>query len=809
MRDLWLELQRAARGLCRTPLVLVAAVLSIGLAVGAVTAVFSWLDGLVLHPFPAVPEEGRLAGIEVGEPNGGMGAWSYPTYKELQRSLRSFAGVAAWGLARVSAREPGEAGSSPLLATTVSGSYFDVLRVAPVAGRAIGEPDVEAVAPVAMLGHQFWIERYHGDPAVLGRQLLLNGQGVRIVGILPPGFSGIYTGVVPQLYVPITIQPLLTGTNRLVDRKQRFWLLFARLRDGVSLAAAGREADAVARRISRSYGDRPAPGAEVMFLRVQFLGRTLSPLFLAMLSMSLLLALLATANVASLLLLRAEARRGETALRRALGASTWEVARAATSESALLALLGGAAGVGAAYAARGALYAFVPRGTFPLSLPIPISWRVLLLACLAALLVALACLGVPAVAVARVSAQATLGGAARSLGVGSMGSSRARTAIVSLQLALSVLSLVVAGMFARGLRAAAVDVGFSDPEHVLLVDTHLGTARLTGAAGVASLRALLSRLRDLPGVRSASVASMVPLGFGGREIVEAKVEGLAPPPDNDASTELAHVGPEYATTMRIPLLRGRDVADGDRAGAPPVALVNEAFVKRFLPGADPIGRRVDAGRGWATIVGLLHDGKYDRLDEPLHPVVYVPMAQWLVPAMTIHLRTAGDPRALAETVRRTLASIHPDLPALQARTLAEHISASTFVPRTGTEIAGAFASLGLVLAVVGLYGALAFSVALRRREIAVRMALGARGGAIGWSVGRRALAMVGIGAPGGILLAFAAGGMLRARIASLPPPDPALALLAAAVLAAAALLAAWLPAREAVRVDPAAALKGD
>ena len=807
MDTFWLDLRYAARALRRAPYVVVAAALSIGLGIGSATAVFSWMDAAVLHPFPAAADQDRLVGIEVGPPNGGMGAWSYRTFKELRDATHSFTGMAAWRMVRVATREPEEVGSAPLLATTVSGDYFNVLGVRAIIGRAITNDDVDAATPVAVVGAQYWMERWHGDPSVIGKTLLLNGQPVTIVGIAPPRFSGVYTGVVPHLYVPLTLQPRLSGVNTLDDRKLRSWLIFARLAPGVSIAVARDDADAAAKRITASYGDRPAPGAVMTPLRLEFLGAILSALFAAMLAVSGLLIVLAAANVASLLLVRGDARRREVALRRAVGASAWRVVRLTLLESGLLALAGSAIGVTTAYLARGLLYSFIPRGTFPVSLDIPLSWRVLLATLGAAIAVTVVCGVAPALAAMRIGATGALREGGRGL---TGGHARIRSAIVAGQMALSVVALVLAGMFVRGLQSASrVDVGFSDPQHVLLVDTDLGAARLTDTAGVSALNLVLRRLRALPGVQTATVASMVPLGFGGRRIVEVKIEGYAPSPNDNMSAERAHVGPDYAATMKIRVVSGRDIHDEDRAGTLPIALVNEAFVRQFFPSADPIGQRVDAGRGWATIVGVLHDGKYDRLDEPAHPVVYVPTAQWFLPAMTIHLRTILDPRSLAEPVRRVLSSVNPDLPAVQARTLAEHISASTFLPRTGAMVVGAFAALALVLSAVGLYGVLAYSVALRAREIALRLALGAGKTVVAWSVARRGLAIAGVGITVGGALAIGVSGLVRAKIDAVASRDPMIGVGVAVVLFVVTAIASWAPARNAVRVDPARALRSE
>jgi putative ABC transport system permease protein len=807
MNALWLDLRLAARGFLRARYVTIVSVLSIGLGVGAATAVFSWMDGLVLHPFPATTDQTRLVGVEVGLPNGGMGAWSYQSFKELRDGLTSFSGMAAFRIARASVRHPGENASTPLLATLASGRYFDVLGVKPVLGRIISDADEREIAPVAVLGYQYWMDRYGGSSDVLGKSLFLNGEPFTIIGVAPPRFSGVYTGVVPHMYVPLTWQPRITGVNALDDRKLRTWLVFARLAPGVSLDQAQKEADAVAKRIGTTYGDHPAPGAEVMELRVQFLGKTLSPLFTAMLAVTILLVVLAAANVAGLLLVRADARQGEIALRLALGASRGRLVQIVLAESALLAAAGSAIGITAAEVGRGALYFFVPRGTFPISLPIPISWRVLGVALLGAVAVTFACALAPALAGMRVAPQRSLRTGARSLAIGG---SRLRAAIVAGQLSFCMLLLVLAGMFVRGLRSAsAVDVGFRDPAHVLLVDTDLRAARVTDTTGVLALEELLKRIRALPEVQSASAATMVPLGFGGRRIVEMKVEGYAPDPDENMTAERAHVGSDYAAAMKIAVVSGRDVRDDDRAGSLPVALVNEAFARRFFAGADPIGRRIDAGRGWATIVGVLHDGKYDRLDEPLHPVVYVPLAQFFVPALTIHVRTAGDPLLLADPVRRALVSVHVDLAALQPRTLAQHTAASTFTQRTGASVLGGFALCGLLLAIVGLYGVLAFAVTLRARELAIRLALGARRAGVVWVVGRHALTIAGIGVVVGGALSLAGSRMLRSQVAGTGAADPAAFAAAAVVLVLVAAAAAWIPARRATRLDPAVVLRGE
>jgi predicted permease len=801
------DFRRAARSLMRAPYVTIVSVLSIGLGVGGATAVYSWLDGMVLHPFPAATDQGRLIGVEVGQPNGGMGAWSYQSYKEMRDGMRTVSGLAAFRLVRVAVRQPTENGSSALLATTVSGNYFDVLGAKPAIGRSITATEVDAALPVTMLDYQYWQTRFLGDRGVLGKTLLLNGDAYTIIGVAPRSFNGVYTGVRSQLYVPLTLQPRLSGTNALVNRKERTWLAFGRLAPGATIEQARQDADAVAHRIGKTYGDTPAPGARVIYLRVQFLGGTLSPLLASMLAVTILLVILASANVAALLLVRAGARQTELAVRLALGASRVDLIRAALIESAILALAGSAAGIAMASLARGALYAFVPQGSLPLTLEVPISGRVLLAALAVATTVTIVCGVGPAIASMRVPPQQSLRSGSRSL---AGGNSRVRSAIVAMQLSFCVIFLVLAGMFLRGLeRARTVDLGFTDPAHVLLVGTTLRLARLDDATGAVAIDQLLSRLRAAPRVTSASLITIVPLGFGGVDVVETRVEGYTPAPNENMGMQRSTVGSDYARTMQIRVVQGRDFVDADRAGALPVALVNETFARRYFPAGAALGGRVDDGRGWRTIVGVLHDGKYGRLDDKPEPLLYVPISQSYYPVFTLLVRSADDPRQLLDVVRKTLISVNPDLPALQPRTLAEHVAAATFTQRTGASVLGLFAAVAVLLSVIGLYGALAFAVVLRQRELAIRMAVGAGGSSVVWVVARQALTICAVGLATGGILSIIGGRVLRSQVDSVAPGDPLLYIGAALVLTMAATLSALIPARRAMRLDPALLLRGE
>lgn len=344
---------------------------------------------------------------------------------------------------------------------------------------------------------------------------------------------------------------------------------------------------------------------------------------------------------------------------------------------------------------------------------------------------------------------------------------------------------------------------------MVLVGTDLGVARLDDTAAVAALEQVLARTRELPGVVAATAATFVPLGLGGVRTVDVRVDGFTPSADESMSSVRALVGSDYAHTMGIRVLSGRDLTGQDRGGTTLVALVNETLARRFWPNGSALGRRIDAGRGWATIVGVVADGKYGALTEAPQLAVYLPIAQWPQRSITIHVRTTGDPLALVPPVRDVLTSVHPDLAVLQPRTLATHITGATFIPRIGTRVLGAFALTALALAAFGLYGALAVAVALRSKELAIRTALGASRFAIIRSICRQVASVAGAGMALGSALAVLAARALGTQMPEIGFIDPASYMVGVSVLLGAVALAAWLPTRRATRADPLTVLRSD
>jgi len=804
---LTLDARHAMRALARSPVFVVVTVLSTAFGVGVNTAVFSWLDNLVLHPFPAVARPDRVVGVETLSPGGVESPVSYPTVREWQREAHTVVTVAAWTMTRASARAEGDRNAAPIVAMLVAGGYFDVLGTQVLLGRPMTREDDRARTPVAVLGYEYWRRQYDADPGSLGRTVFVNGLPFTIVGVAAPHFTGTYAGVVPDIFVPLTLHPALTGQNMLDDPRARAFQVVARLAPGATPQDCQRELDAMTRRSSAAAGDRPIIGAVVKDIRTQYLGGVMAPILSATLVITVVLLLVGCANIGSLLVVRATARSSELAVRLALGASPLRLARLVLVEAVLLIAVGAGGGVAVAHIGRGWLVSLFPTGAFPLTLPIELNSRVLLFALGLVAAVTVLCAGIPA-------GRAALSAPASALRVARQSSGRSpgrlRAFVVSTQLAFALLCVVTGALFVRALEgSAAVDVGFRGPASVLLVGTDLGAARLNDTATAMALRQVLTRTRALPGVVGATAATAVPLGLGGVRMVDMRVDGFTPAPDETMSAFRAVVGSEYARTLGIRVVTGRDLTDADRAGTTPVALVNAEFARRFWPNENPIGRRVDAGHGWATVVGVLATGKYGTLAEPPQLAVYLPLEQWPQRTVTLHIRTGTDPLALVPLVRDVLSGIHPDLPALQARTLAMHINGATFVPRVGVRVIGFFAAAALALAALGLYGALAIAVALRSRELAIRVALGAGRWRVLRSVGGQLgqIAFLGLGL--GTALVVFAGRVLQGKPLELGALDPGTYMIAIGALLVAIAAAATAPTWRALRVEPIAVLRGD
>ena len=811
METLLQDVRYALRSLRKSPLFALMAVVTMGLAIGVNTSVLSWVERLVLRPLPGVPQSDQLVALQLQD-QGDAGGFGYLDYRDWRESARAFEDIAmSADMPPVSLRAAGPAQQA--FAGLVSWNLFDVLHVRPALGRAFRPEEETGRTPVAVISHDLWRRMFGGDSGVVGRHVMLNGNDFTIVGVAPAGFVGAQVGWRSDLWIPVTLVELVAGWDGALSvRGWRFIdAAMARLRPGVSLEQARQDMDLVHRRVAEAN-----PGyhrsTSVLVRRYADVGVSawLRPVMGALLGVTVLVLLIACANLANLLLARASVRRREMGVRLAVGALRGRLVRQLLTESMVLALGGGIVGVLLAVWGKDLALALIPISGFPIAFDLPLDARVLAGAAAVTLATGVAFGLVPALQASKPDLVSALRD-----GTGSASARRARlqSGLVAAQVALSLVALVCAGLFLRGLqRAREVDTGIRNPEQVLLVDVNTFAAGYSDSAGAALVDRMLERVRALPGVRSAAVATQLPLGFGGFNDISVEVDGYRFRDDEDRTALISWVSDQYFETAGVPVVRGRGITEQDRRGAPDIVVVNEAFARRFWPGQDPIGQRLRAGGStgpWRTVVGVARDVKGRSLAAPAPPTFYRPIQQAFSSRFTLHVRSDGDPRALQQVLRQAFAELDPNLPLAGVRTMAQHMSAASFIQRMGAWMLSSFGALALVLAAVGLYGVMAYSVEQRTREMGVRIAVGASTRDLAGLVVGRALRVTAIGLAVGLALAAGAGRLLRSQIFGVSPLDPVTFVGVSALLAAVALLAAWLPARRAARVDPIIALQAE
>ena len=816
MEQLWSDVRLAARVLAKSPGFTCVAVLSLSLGIGANTTIFSLLNALLLRPLPG-RDPGRLATVYTSDYSGPLySASSYPDYLDFRTQGRSFDGLAAYGIQPLVLSQGGE--SQRILAQLVSGNFFDVIGLKAAYGRPVlPAEETPGQHPVVVVSHALWQSRFGADPGAVGRQVALNGRPYTVVGIAPAGFSGMLRGISMDVFVPLAMRPALTGES-LDERGNRGLMLIGRLRPGVGIEDARADLALVARRLHSSYPDvwanRLAEPRSVSVLpedASRVLPQVRGPLsgFLGVLFAAVgLVLLLACSNVANLLLARASARRREIAVRVALGARRGQLVRQLLAESLLLSCGAGALGVAFAALSLQLILAFQPPLPVSLALGLELDRRVLLFALLLSLATGLVFGLWPALRASSASPIESLAGR----GPEPPGRRRVATrdALVVAQVAGSLVLLVGAGLFLRSLaNAKALDPGF-DPNGVLVLSIDLRPSGYDEARGARFYAELPERLERVPGVLSASVASALPLALGG-ERRGLRVVDYAPGPGEDMEVHSSFVGPGYFETMRTALARGRSFEASDGPGAPGVVIVNEAFVRRYWPGRDGLGERLVVGDHGGDValevVGVARDGKYTSLGEDPTPFVFYPHRQLHRAEMSVVVRAQGDPTALVPAVRREVAALDAALPVFDVKTLEAHLGTALFPARAAAVLLGLTGALALLLAGIGLYGVLSYAVALRTREIGVRVALGAgRGDVVALVVGR-GLRLAGTGVAIGLAIAALVTRFLSFLLYGTSPLDPLTFAAICALLLSVAVLAAWDPARRALRIQPAACLR--
>ncbi|MGH9702122.1 MAG: ABC transporter permease [Candidatus Acidiferrales bacterium] len=811
------DIRFGSRMLWKSPGFTATVILTLALGIGANTAIFSVVNAFLFRPLP-VRHADQLTVVAIQAGGQSFPAEiSYPDYQEYRRQSDAFADLGGYAISLVGLGSGGHA--DRVISSFVTSNYFSMLGIRPAVGRLIapGEGDQPRTGPVVVLGNRYWKQRFGGDPNVVGRSVSVNGQPVTIIGVVPPEFQGAFTIVEMDAYFPVGLVAINPGGLAFFsDRSRRNFHVLGMLKPGISAKSAESSLAVIAQRLAREYPQddqgqivrvypeklaRPTPSA----------GRSIPLAAIAFLVLVGLVLLVACVNVANLLLARAAARQKEMAIRVAMGAGRARLIRQLLTESILLSLGGGLGGALLGNWACRALESIRPLGNFPARFNLAFDWRVFSYIAAVALLTGIMAGLMPALRASRVDLNDTL----RESGRGLIGDGRRhpiRNILVIAQVAGSLILLVAAGLFTRSLaRAQGIDLGF-DPHNVLTIGVDPGLAGYDQPRAEAYFRELLRRAKSTPGVESASLAFTVPLNYYSTSAqVYAEGQGGAPRlKAPDASYNM--ISPDYFTNLRIPLLRGRAFSDADTSTSGRVAIVNQTMADLLWPGQNPIGRRFayeSATGPYLTVVGIARKGKYGELLEPPSPYFYEPMTQHYRSLHVLQLRTSVPPLSLAPSIESQARDLDPNLPLFDIQTAEEVISGvnGLFLFHAGVAFAGPLGGLGLLLAVVGLYGVVSFSATQRTHEIGVRMALGAQPGNILSLVLRQALVLIAAGVGIGILAALAVTRLLSSMLVNVSSYDPLTFASVAALLAFVALFACYLPARRAAKLDPSAALR--
>jgi predicted permease len=794
LETVWQDIRYGARALRHHPGFACAAILTLALGIGANSAIFSVVSSVLLRPLP-YPVPDRLVSLAGGQ--------SFPDIMDLAEQSTSFADLGAsggWPLDLVGEGEP-----ERIDGELVAGNLFRALGVPPLLGRTFSEEDDRARAAVAVVSHDFWRAHLGSDRAALGRQLNLSGAAYTVIGVMPPGFRMPFFSFRSQVWIPFR-----TGYPEAVEARGAHFLRAAgRLRDGTGL----REAQAELNVIGRHIGElNPTDAREFTLrdLREDVVGAVRAPLFILLGAVSLVL-LIACGNFASLLLARGVARRQEMRVRHALGAGRARLMRQMLTESALLSLIGGGVGVLLAKPGVALLVRLMPR-ELPTFHPVAIDSRTMIVTLAVSLATGLVFGMAPALHLWE-AREANLSGARST-----EGRSPLRRALVVAELALAAVLLIGAGLLIRSFwQLRNVALGF-EPRGVLTLRLTLPASRYESISAQESFLARLDEgLRTTPGAAAAGLVSELPL-TGWRMMHNMIVEGQAPVPEGAEPEIYTHeISPGYFAAMGTPLRLGRGIDDQDASTSPRVGVVNEAFVRRFFPDRSPLGARARWARGepnaWMTIVGVAADARFEALEEDQPPTIYTPSTQkqqpWKRWTSVVVRSQSGDPMLLADSVRRQVWRLDARLPITNVTSMSAVMQESVGERRFNLILLSAFAALAIVLAALGVYGVLAHLVAQRSREVGVRMALGAQPSDIFWLMIRQGLPLIGWGVLGGALGALLVTRVLRSLLYGVGAADPATFGAAIAGLALVGLLASFIPARRALRVDPAITLRDE
>jgi predicted permease len=833
MGTLMQDIRYALRMLARSPGFSAIAVLTLALGIGANTAIFSLTDQILLRRLPVRNPEQLVSLRTTGSNQGHVwsdstddsGMFSYPMYKDLRDSNQAFSGLLARYPASVSVS--GQGSTELAQAELVSGNYFETLGVQPALGRVFSGSDetVPGADLVAVLSYGYWARHFGSDSGVLNKQIVVNGTPLTVVGVARAGFTGIQIGQLPDLFIPITMKGQMTpGWNGLDNRKDYWVAVLGRLKPGFNRIKAQVALAPTYHAILQS-DVHLIEGTETIrqkFLEKKLLVDTASngrqivqegtrgPL-LILTAMVALVLLIACVNLASLLVARGEARQREVAVRLAMGASRWRLVKQLLTESLMLSVAGGAAGLALAAWSLSALVSSIPKSEGISGLEASLDYRVLVFAIVLTVVTGVLFGLAPALRASHTDLQAILKD--QGANVAGTANVRLRKWLLVSQVALTVILLASAGFFTKSLlNLTNQDLGLRT-DHVIQFSVSPNLNLYSPAQTAALVRKICDQVAALPGVRSVSVSRMGVLE-GNNASSDMAAEGYVPQESEDTHVHEDWIGEGHFSTMGIPLLSGREFTASDTVTSPQVAIVSEGVARRFFGSRNPVGMHIGIGAKQnkehpdIEIVGFVKDSKTADVHEKLRPMVYLPYVQDPdLGGVTFYARTGQEPDTLANPVRAVVAGLDSNLPVFDVRTLATQVADMEFDDRLLMFFSACLGLLAALLAAVGLYGVMAYVVVRRTREIGIRMALGATRENVGWLILREVLRMAAVGLGIGLPLAYGVGRLVESQLFGVKASDPLVFVAAAAALASVAMLAGWLPARKAASVDPMVALR--
>ncbi|HLE64288.1 MAG TPA: ABC transporter permease [Pyrinomonadaceae bacterium] len=819
------DIRYAFRKLRKNPGFASVVVLTLALGIGANAAIFSLTDKVLLQSLPVAGPE-QLAVISAYDIETGPErdfSFSYPMYQDLRDRNDVFQGVIARGGVQMNVSYGEE--NERVRADVVSGNYFQVLGVNAWTGRLFTQDDdrIPGGHPVAVISYRFWERRFGKDPAIAGKTILANEHPVTVIGVTPPGFFGVYLSSSPDVWVPMMMTPVFhpVPPTRLSSRRHQWLSMMARRKDGVSNEQAQSSLGVLYRQIRESEAQQLPPSVST-FDREQFLARKIAVLpgaqgfqtlqsemrtsLLLLFGATCVVLLILAGNLTNLMMARATGRAQETAVRLALGASRLRLVRQWLTEGLVLSLLGGMVGIVLAIWLKAGLMLFIPPAVRS-NLDSPISWRFIGFTLLVSIVVGVAFSLIPAVqSVRNASAPSTQMESRNFTSAGRLVS--LRSGLIVAQVALSVPLLISAALLLRTLQnLRSLDIGFGR-ENLLLATLNPSLSGYTPEKSQNFYDDLLQRTLALPGVASASLASDSPIS-GGWDQNGIVVEGYTPHEDEKMSCDVTYISPDYFRALGIPLVLGRDFNDDDTIGSAKVTIINEKMARYFFGADNPIGRRIGLDKTPdITIVGVVRDAQYVTLRQEIRRHFYTPIKQEKqLSNLTVHAKTTSNPESVAGLLRAEVRALDPHLPLYNVKTLSTEIDESLVQERLVTWLSTAFGLLATLLAAVGLYGVLTFSVARRTREIGIRVALGAQRSDVFKMIISHGMILVGVGLALGVAAAIASSRLIEALLFGIAPTHHLTFVAASGVLLIIAMLACYLPARRATKVDPLVALR--